>query len=200
MTNANTLIIASLAALATATAAHHQTAKIETAFAPYESILRQHHHGIANAQKTIAVATYSISHPQIKTALANQHRKGLQVRILADQGQEALAYSAIHALRADGIPIRTDTRSALFHHKYLIIDDAITITGSANHTRSAYETNAENSIRIDDPETARKYLADFERNWISAKPYRDRRSNPDHKKPAAADSPPPETPPTTKDP
>jgi len=52
------------------------------------------------------------------------------------------------------------------HHKVMIIDDKIVITGSYNLTRSAETQNDENTLVIHDDGIARIYLAEFE--WIFA--------------------------------
>ena len=49
------------------------------------------------------------------------------------------------------------------HHKVIIIDEKIVITGSYNFSRSAEERNDENVLIIHNAEVAEKYFAEFER-------------------------------------
>jgi phosphatidylserine/phosphatidylglycerophosphate/cardiolipin synthase-like enzyme len=50
------------------------------------------------------------------------------------------------------------------HHKVIIIDGKIVITGSDNFSASAEDHNDENVVMIDNPEVASRYLAEFQRS------------------------------------
>ena len=54
------------------------------------------------------------------------------------------------------------------HHKLMIIDDRIVITGSYNFTSRAENDNDENLIIIDDPVLAQQYIAEFDRVYQQA--------------------------------
>ena len=56
------------------------------------------------------------------------------------------------------------------HHKVLIIDEHIVITGSYNFTANAEQRNDENLLVIDDPALAHLYLAEFQRVFDLAAP------------------------------
>jgi phosphatidylserine/phosphatidylglycerophosphate/cardiolipin synthase-like enzyme len=49
------------------------------------------------------------------------------------------------------------------HHKVIIIDKRVVITGSYNFSASAETRNNENTLIIHSPEVASQYLMDFER-------------------------------------
>jgi phosphatidylserine/phosphatidylglycerophosphate/cardiolipin synthase-like enzyme len=49
------------------------------------------------------------------------------------------------------------------HHKVIILDGSIVITGSYNFSASAAEKNDENVLIIHSPEIAATYLEEFER-------------------------------------
>jgi phosphatidylserine/phosphatidylglycerophosphate/cardiolipin synthase-like enzyme len=56
------------------------------------------------------------------------------------------------------------------HHKVIVIDSQIVVTGSYNFTASAETRNDENLIVIYDPAIAAQYLAEFRRVFSRAEP------------------------------
>jgi phosphatidylserine/phosphatidylglycerophosphate/cardiolipin synthase-like enzyme len=78
-------------------------------------------------------------------------------QIKSNQGTEFDAF--IQA----GLDVRRDGTSGLIHHKVMIIDRKIVITGSYNFTASAENTNDENLLIIYSPQIAELYLAEFAR-------------------------------------
>ena len=67
------------------------------------------------------------------------------------------------------IPTFIDARHAIAHNKIIIIDKAITITGSFNFTKAAQERNAENLLIVRSREIAKAYLD----NWYIHKEHSD---------------------------
>ena len=67
-----------------------------------------------------------------------------------------------------GVPVLQDGNPRTFHHKVLIIDKNIVVTGSFNFSRNADESNDENVIIIQNPEIAAEYLKEFDRRWAEA--------------------------------
>jgi phosphatidylserine/phosphatidylglycerophosphate/cardiolipin synthase-like enzyme len=64
--------------------------------------------------------------------------------------------------------VRRDGISGLMHHKVIIIDREIVITGSYNFTASAEDRNDENLVIIYNPFIAEWFLAEFERVFSAA--------------------------------
>jgi phosphatidylserine/phosphatidylglycerophosphate/cardiolipin synthase-like enzyme len=56
------------------------------------------------------------------------------------------------------------------HHKVLIIDERIVVTGSYNFSASAEKRNDENTLVIHNPEVAALFLAEYERVYATAQP------------------------------
>jgi phosphatidylserine/phosphatidylglycerophosphate/cardiolipin synthase-like enzyme len=54
------------------------------------------------------------------------------------------------------------------HHKVFVIDGKTVVMGSFNFSESADEKNDENLLIIEDPELAKKYLAEFERVYATS--------------------------------
>jgi phosphatidylserine/phosphatidylglycerophosphate/cardiolipin synthase-like enzyme len=63
-----------------------------------------------------------------------------------------------------GLDVRLDGNLiGLMHHKVIILDQKIVVTGSYNFTESAETTNDENVVIIFSPEIAEKYSEEFQR-------------------------------------
>ena len=68
-----------------------------------------------------------------------------------------------------GLDVRLDGNlNGLMHHKVIIIDQKIVITGSYNFTAAAETTNDENVVIIFSPEVAAQYLQEFQRVYPQA--------------------------------
>ncbi|HMO56365.1 MAG TPA: phospholipase D-like domain-containing protein, partial [Roseiflexaceae bacterium] len=69
---------------------------------------------------------------------------------------------------AGGVDVLEDGNCYIMHHKVIIIDDRIVITGSYNFTASAETSNDESLLIIDDPTLAAAYVAEFDRLYAQA--------------------------------
>ena len=68
--------------------------------------------------------------------------------------------SAVEVLAAAGVPIWIDDHSRIAHAKTMVIDGAVTLTGSYNWTRGA-AANSENLNLISSPAVAAAYAAQW---------------------------------------
>ena len=64
--------------------------------------------------------------------------------------------------------MRLDGNLASMHHKVLIIDEQVVVTGSYNFSQSAKTRNDENTLIIHSEEIAALYLEEFDRVWLEA--------------------------------
>jgi phosphatidylserine/phosphatidylglycerophosphate/cardiolipin synthase-like enzyme len=65
-------------------------------------------------------------------------------------------------MREAGIDVRLDSLRGDMHHKVILIDRAIVVTGSYNFSRSAEEQNDENLLILHAPKVAAEYLIEFD--------------------------------------
>src|SRR5262249_13456921 len=95
---------------------------------------------IHSAQKILHAATYSFTEPEIALAVEAGHRRGLDIRIIADEGQARDYHSQIPRLEADGISVRLTGgyrgNRSLMHDKFAVFDGRLVVTGSFNWTIS----------------------------------------------------------------
>lgn len=97
---------------------------------------------IQEAKKSIRVAMFTWTRPDLTKALIQAAERGVQVEAVIDrrQGQGAGAETVRRLVQA-GIPVSLSQGDGLLHHKMLWIDEAILVNGSANWTRSAFQNN-----------------------------------------------------------
>jgi len=68
-------------------------------------------------------------------------------------------------LLENGIEVRLDGNPQSMHHKVIIIDGQIVVTGSYNFSKRAKTRNDENTLILHSPEIAELYIDEFERVW-----------------------------------
>ena len=119
---------------------------------------------IERASTSIHVLIYSFSSDPIAIALINAHNRGVQVRVVFEEGNTGGAYKDAK-LRTAGIPIRTDTNTRYMHNKVMIVDGDIVITGSYDYSETAEIFNNENLIVIKSTSIGSAYEAEFSKIW-----------------------------------
>jgi hypothetical protein len=116
---------------------------------------------IAGAHQVILVQAYGFTSAPIAKALAEAHKRGIDVRVILDKSNLNEGYSSTTFLEHMGITPLIDSHHAIAHNKIMVIDAREVITGSFNFTKAAQEKNAENVVFINDPATAKAYT----QNW-----------------------------------
>jgi phosphatidylserine/phosphatidylglycerophosphate/cardiolipin synthase-like enzyme len=158
---------------------------------------------IREARREILVAVQELSLPAVAEALAERHRRGVRVRVVLEntystpwsqqhpvdlpphqrQRQQQLAAlghgDAVAVLQRAGIPLIDDTAdgsrgSGLMHHKFLVVDGRVVVTGSANFTPSCIHGdagapstrgNVNHLLRFESPALAVVFAEEFARLW-----------------------------------
>jgi phosphatidylserine/phosphatidylglycerophosphate/cardiolipin synthase-like enzyme len=126
---------------------------------------------IRDAQESIHFMAYSFTADDIGGALRDQAQNGLLVSGVMDQGQVASNQGTEYDLFGQALlDVRLDGISGLMHHKVIIIDEQIVITGSYNFTASAETRNDENVVIIFDPDVAARFMIEFRNVFGMAQP------------------------------
>lgn len=135
-------------------------------FSPGGTALQTVERAIGGAQKTILVAAYEFTSPEVAQALAEAVTRGVKVWLVMDDRAAASKYSQAAWLAAHGVAVRINKHYAIFHHKFLVIDGDTVETGSFNYTKGAAEKNAENALVLRGvPELALSYRNEWIRLW-----------------------------------
>jgi phosphatidylserine/phosphatidylglycerophosphate/cardiolipin synthase-like enzyme len=124
---------------------------------------------INRTRNSLDIAVYSITQPDIVTAVESAHQRGVQVRVVSDAEQARDSHSGISYLRSHSISVRLSGgfrgHRSLMHNKFAVFDGKLVETGSFNWTTSANSYNFENAIFITDPEVAARYEKEFQHLW-----------------------------------
>ena len=120
---------------------------------------------IKGAQESINFMAYSFTSNEIGAAIVERAKAGVSVLGVFDGSQVTSGQGTEYdPLKQAGLDVRLDgNQTGLMHHKVIIIDKSIVITGSYNFTASAEENNDENVLIIFNSEVAAKYLEEFQR-------------------------------------
>lgn len=116
---------------------------------------------IRKAERSVDFLAFAFTSDPIAQALAAAVRRGVTVRGVYDKSGAKGTGSRYVQLVSSGADVRVKRGAGVMHHKVIIIDGGIVITGSYNFTRSASLRNDENLLIISDPETAARYAAEF---------------------------------------
>ena len=119
---------------------------------------------IEGAKKSISIIVYDwLWYPNeigervqlFNNAIVRANNKGIEVRVCV---HKRLIYEI---LRRAGIKVKRLQSSKSLHVKLMIIDNEISIVGSHNYTKNAFNINDEASVILRDEKTARKFKEYF---------------------------------------
>ena len=130
---------------------------------------------VAAARKSIDIESpYLITDESTRWSLADARRRGVRVRMLVE-GDITDAKTVKYAGRAhykqfmeQGIEIY-EYQPAMMHAKVLVVDDVLSIVGSANFDNRSFELNDELNVAVFDRAVVERLLVDFERDLTRSK-------------------------------
>lgn len=125
---------------------------------------------IDEAEISLEFAAFSFTSDSIGDHVLAAAGRSVRVRGVMETTQAGGSGSEYETLRSAGLDVRLDGNPFNMHHKFLIIDGEIVVTGSYNYTLSAEEHNDENVLIIHDREIADMYGGEFNRIFELAGP------------------------------
>jgi phosphatidylserine/phosphatidylglycerophosphate/cardiolipin synthase-like enzyme len=126
---------------------------------------------IRAAKTEIHFLAYSFTSDEIAQALIERAEAGVVITGIMDASQvNSNPGTEFERLQAAGVDVRLDGNPDKMHHKVLLIDQEIVITGSYNFSASAENNNDENTLVIHSTPLARRFLAEFQRVFDLARP------------------------------
>ncbi len=149
---------------------------LQAAFAPWDDIEGLVIDVIGHAKVQVLMQAYLLTNKKIASALIAAHRRGVDVRLLADATQSHVDATKIPMLAAAGVPVWLETKYQNAHNKVIVIDavtaSATVVTGSFNFTWAAQHKNAENIlIARNNTPLAGRYAMNWERQRQQATAY-----------------------------
>jgi phosphatidylserine/phosphatidylglycerophosphate/cardiolipin synthase-like enzyme len=125
---------------------------------------------ISQARKSVYVAIYSFTRDGLARALIDAKNRGVEVKIIIEEENAYGQGSDYRMLKEAGVDIRLDGNPALMHHKFMVVDGEIIVTGSYNWSTAAEDRNDENFVVIRDRSVAERFMQEFNRLLSIARP------------------------------
>jgi phosphatidylserine/phosphatidylglycerophosphate/cardiolipin synthase-like enzyme len=142
---------------------------VEVYFSPQDGTLTHILAEINAAKESIRFMAYSFTSDELREALIDRANAGVDVRGVFDEDQySSNAGTEFDALDGAGVDVRLDGNPHLMHHKVIIIDGKVVITGSYNFSKNAEYNNDENTVIIHNADIAALYLNEFQRVYEEA--------------------------------
>jgi phosphatidylserine/phosphatidylglycerophosphate/cardiolipin synthase-like enzyme len=137
---------------------------LEVYFSPDDGALTHLVGLVDNARESVYFLAYSFTSNELAQAMIARAKDGVSVAGVFEESQyRSNTGTEYDNLRTVGLDVRLDGNPHDMHHKVIIIDEQIVITGSYNFSASAEERNDENVLIIFNPQIAAQYLQEFKR-------------------------------------
>jgi phosphatidylserine/phosphatidylglycerophosphate/cardiolipin synthase-like enzyme len=97
---------------------------------------------ISQAQSSIFVAMFTLTHPQLLEALSDAHKRGIDIVVALDHyAARGASRKAVQFLQSQNIRVVFSQGLQLLHHKWAYIDKSQIVLGSTNWTKAAFAKN-----------------------------------------------------------
>jgi phosphatidylserine/phosphatidylglycerophosphate/cardiolipin synthase-like enzyme len=142
--------------------------QVENYFSPVDHVMDKLIAYVQGAQKSIRFMAFTYTDTNLAAAMIERYQSGVAVKGVIENRNAS--NGALIPLFCANVPVQVDGNKYTMHHKVIIIDESIVITGSFNFTKSADDENDDNVIVIHSPALAQLYLQEFERVNSIAQP------------------------------
>lgn len=144
--------------------------RVENLFSPDDGVLQRLVELVGGAKSSVYFLAFSFTSDPLAEALIERANAGVAVQGVLD-GQQARSNTGgeYQRLLDAGIDVLLDGNRDNLHHKVLIIDNEIVVTGSYNFSSSAETRNDENVLIFHSRAVAQQYLEEFERIYQLAR-------------------------------
>lgn len=144
--------------------------QLEVYYSPDDGVAAHLVNLIHAAQQSIYFLAYSFTSDDIADAMLSRARDGVAVSGVFEESQvNSNQGGEYDRLRNAGLDVRLDTNPSSMHHKVILIDGQIVISGSYNFSASAELKNDENVLIIYNPQIATLYIGEYNKIFERAK-------------------------------
>jgi phosphatidylserine/phosphatidylglycerophosphate/cardiolipin synthase-like enzyme len=142
---------------------------VENYFSPEDGTARRIVELIESARHSVYFLAYAFTADDIAAAMIDRSLSGVKVAGVMESSQyKSNTGTEYEHLLSAGVDVHLDGNPDNMHHKVIIIDETIVITGSYNFSASAEDKNDENTLIIHNPEIAALFIAEYERVYNEA--------------------------------
>ena len=97
---------------------------------------------LRSSKLSIQVAMFTLTHPLLVDEIISAHKRGVKVEVYVDKkSARTVSSKAVERLQKEKVPVYTNRKLSLFHHKFILVDGRHLALGSANWTKSAFNKN-----------------------------------------------------------
>ncbi len=126
---------------------------------------------VNSSQDSIGYLIYSYTRDDLASAMISTFQRGVFVGGVHDASDVGSPYSVFQTLVSNGLPVFRDNlppNYGILHHKFMVIDRTVVITGSMNWSNNGNQVNDENTLIIRNREIAEIYWQEFRRRYGEA--------------------------------
>ncbi|KAK1129697.1 hypothetical protein K0M31_019413 [Melipona bicolor] len=120
---------------------------------------------IDRATRSLDVCMYFFTCQSLSNAIVNSHKRGVLVRVIMDRCMSSNRATQTILFYNNGVAIRLAYEDNLMHHKFLIVDNDLVITGSTNWTMSAFFGNFDHVVVTNQHSLVKPFVDEFDRLW-----------------------------------
>ena len=143
----------------------------EAVFGGTQSIAEVLENIISTTKVSIDAALHRFNSQRLAKTLLDAHRRGVRIRLLTDRSKYEKSQSTRDLLEACDFPVRItygrEGEGSKMHHKFVVLDGELLITGSYNWTFASEERNHENVLLLREEKLVGSYRKEFEALWAS---------------------------------
>jgi len=138
--------------------------QVHTLFSPEDGVQDALLNEISKADESIVFLAYSFTSDKLAKALEERAKAGVEVIGVMDAEQiRSNTGGEYENMLEAGISIAQDDIPGQMHHKVIILDENIVVTGSYNFSGNAEKRNDENVLILYSPDLAREFLQEYSR-------------------------------------
>ena len=142
---------------------------LEALFSPEDPVRQRLLDLLKGAKRSIRFLAFSFTDDEMGQIMRAKARDGILVQGVFETTGSGTRHSEYGGLKQAGLAVRRDSNTkVILHHKVLLIDEAIVVTGSYNFSRNADKSNDENVLILHSPAIAADYLQEFELLYAQA--------------------------------
>jgi phosphatidylserine/phosphatidylglycerophosphate/cardiolipin synthase-like enzyme len=146
-------------------------ASLEIYFSPEDGTAARLEQLIGNAQESIDFLAYAFTSDDLAEAMIERAKDGVIVSGVIETSQCTASRGCEYdRMKSSGVRVRLDGNPNEMHHKVIVIDHQVVVTGSYNFSASAETRNDENTLILDDADIAAQYLVEFTKIFDQATP------------------------------
>ncbi len=124
---------------------------------------------VNDAKVSIRFLAFSFTDDPLAQSMVDRAKAGVDVKGIYETYGSTSIYSELKTFWCAQIPVRQDGNPSYLHHKVIIVDNSIVVTGSLNFSSNGDDSNEENVVIVDNPEMAALYLQEFDKLWNQAR-------------------------------